>query len=827
MINIFRLTFHSLYRDWRSGELRLIAAAIVIAVASLTSVNFFTDRVKKATEAQATELLAADLVLQSQQPISPEIINQANSLDLITARTINLRSMVVAGDNLQMAEVKAVAPGYPIRGQLRTTDRLFSEEAVTESIPESGRVWIDSRLYQLLGVQIGSVISVGSSEFIVSRIISYEPDRGGDMFNIAPRLMMNIADIAATQLILPASRVEYNLLLGGTPELINNFREGLVDTDRLRIQGIRDARPELRSALDRAEQFLGLAVLVSIALAGLAVAMSAQRYATRHFDNCAILRCLGAEQKTISSMYFLQLTILSILSSLLGCGIGYLAQQVLTMLLAGMTTTELPGASLMPVLTGLGAGVITALGFAMPQLLRLRKVSPLRVLRRDLDPLPLGSFSSYAVAIIALAVLTPWQSGNIRLTAYAFLGILLTALLLTAGARLLIRYLNRFRSHVGVASRFGLANVSRRASLSTAQILGIGLGVMVMLLLALIRTDLLDNWRDRLPEGTPNYFLINIQAEDVAALNQFLEKDNRTTATIYPMIRARLTGINGEQVDPDSYTDDERRRWASREYNLTWSEALPAANTISAGQWWSTETNEPLFSLEEEIMGRLSIKLNDRLTFLIADREVTGRIASIRRIDWDTFNVNFFVVANPGTLEGYPSSYVTSFYLPSENRDLIIELVRMFPSMTVFDVDSLITEVRKIMNQVIRAVEFIFVFTLLAGVVVLIAALQTTHDERTYESALLNTLGANRRQILTSLTTEFLCIGLIAGILSAFSATLVAAMLARFVFNMDIVINYWSWLIAPLVCTIVIVVGGLAGTWRVLYTAPITVLRQN
>ncbi|MEX2352909.1 MAG: FtsX-like permease family protein [Gammaproteobacteria bacterium] len=827
MTNIPRLALLSLYRDWRAGELRLIALAIIIAVASLTSVNFFTDRVNQATELQATELLAADLVLQSRLPIPDEIIKRAQSHGLVTARIISLNSMVVAGENLQMAEVKAVDTGYPIRGQLRTTTRLFSEEISGREVPEPGMVWIDSRLYQLLGVEIGDVINVGASEFILERIITYEPDRGGDMFNIAPRLMMNLEDITDTRLILPASRVEYSLLLGGNPDVIDNFRQEIAGTDRISIQGIRDARPELRSALERAEQFLGLAVLVSIALAGLAVAMSAQRYATRHFDNCAIMRCLGTEQKSIATLYLLQLLILSLASSLLGCLLGYLAQGGLTSILAGMTAAELPPASLMPLVTGMAAGVITVLGFAMPQILRLTAVSPLRVLRRDLDPLPAGSVSSYAAAILTLVLLTPWQSGNTALTAYSLLGIIMTAILLTTGAMLLIRFLNRLRTRVGVASRFGLANVARRANLSIAQILAIGLGVMVMILLTLIRTDLLDNWRNRLPEGTPNYFLINIQEEDVDRIQTFLEQDNRTTATIYPMIRARLTEINGQEVDPDSYSDEEKRRWTRREYNLTWSEGLPAANQLIEGDWWPAGSDEPMFSLEEEIMDRLGVSLNDTMTFLIAGREVTGRIASVRRIDWDSFNVNFFIVASPGTLEGYPASYVTSFFLPAENRDLIIDLVKTFPSVTVFDVDALITEVRRIMNQVILAVEFIFGFTLLAGIIVLIAALQTTHDERSYETALLSALGASRRQILSSLTTEFLCLGLIAGILSALSASIVEAVLARFVFNMDITFNYWTWLLAPLICTAVIVLGGLAGTRRTLYTPPVVVLRQN
>jgi len=825
---ILQLAVKSLQRDWRSGEIRLIAIAIVIAVASLTSVGFFTDRVRQATEIQATELLAADLVLQSRQPVPAEVRDLATESGLATTAIISTRSMVMVGDNLQMAEVKAVEAGYPIRGSLRTSTDLFTPEAVTRDIPAPGTVWIDSRLYQLLGIRIGSEVNVGSTSLTVARIITYEPDRGGDMFNIAPRLLMNLADIPATKLILPASRIDYSLLLGGRQDTIEQFREGIKDRRGLRIQGIRDARPELKSALERAEQFLGLAALVSVALAGLAVAMSAQRYVLRHFDNCAIMRCLGADQKTIMTIYLLQLLMLSVLGSLAGCAIGYAGQMVLGSMLAGMTTSELPAASLWPLFTGMAAGTITAIGFALPQILRLARVSPLRVLRRDMDPLPLAAIGSYGTAVAALALLTPWQSGNLSLTLYTFAGMLLTALLLTGGAYLLLRFLHRFRNRVGTAFRFGLANISRRSGPSVAQILGIGLGVMIMLLLTLVRTDLLNEWRGRLPEGTPNYFLINISADDVPTLNRFLADNSKAAAAIYPMISARLVAINNEPVNPDAYPTEAGQRWARRAYNLTWSESLPAANQIAAGEWWGESgVDEPQFSFEEEIARDLGLTIGDTVTFLIAGKEVTARITSTRRVQWDTFNVNFFVIANPDTLTDAPATYVTSFYLEPADKGLIIDLVRAFPSVTVYDVDALISEVRKIMDQVIRTVEFVFGFTLLAGIVVLAAALQTTHDERTYESALLSTIGAGRRQILAGLAAEFICIGMIAGVLAAFSATLVEVVLAKYVFNMDIVINYLVWLIAPLACTAVILAAGLAGTWRVLSTPPMILLRQN
>ena len=824
-----RLALQSLQRDWRSGELLLIAVAVVIAVASLTSVGFFTDRVGKATERHATELLAADLVVTSRHPIPAAIREDARRHGLATTETLRFRSVTVRGEKLQMAEAKAVEAGYPLRGRLRIAHRLFGPETVTDSLPQPGQAWAAPRLLQSLGMQVGDQLSLGAVKLTVTAVLTYEPDRGGDLFNIAPRLLLNLADVPATGLILPGSRVRYSLLVAGSADAVAAFRREIKsrnDQD-LRIEGIRDARPELKRALDRSQQFLGLTALISIALAGLAVAMSAQRYALRHFDHCAILRCLGAEQGFITRLYVIQLLILAVAASLAGCALGYLAQEGLAALTAGMTREPLPSPSAAPLLTGLATGLVTVLGFAMPQLLRLRRVSPLRVLRRDLVPVPLSGAAVYGLAVLALAALTPWQSGNTTLTAYAFAGILATLVLLALGARLLIRQLRRLRSRAGAAFRFGLANIARRADLSMAQVLGIGLGVMVMLLLTLIRTDLLDTWRDRLPADAPNYFLINIQPSQVDAVRAFIRKRAGVSTDLHPMVRGRLTAINGKAVDPDSYHQPRARRLAARDFNLSWASHLLGDNRVQAGKWWGKgDSGRTLFSVEQGIADTLHIRLGDKLTYTVAGREVTGTVANLRWVDWDSFNVNFFVVANPGTLEGFPSTYISSFYLPPTHKELLINLIKRFPSITVIDVDAILTEVRAIMAQVSRTVEFVFGFTVLAGIIVLLAALQTTHDERSRESALLSALGASRRQILAGLAAEFASLGLLTGILAAFAATLVEAVLAQHVFKMDVVVNPLVWLIAPLVCTAVITVFGLAGTRHVLRTPPLAVLRR-
>jgi putative ABC transport system permease protein len=833
-MNTFKFALTALKRDWYSGELRLIGVSILIAVACLTSVSFFTDRVRRATEQQATELLAADLVLISSAQINNEYLNLATDTGLNFSLNESFRSVVVKDDMLELAEVKAVDSNYPIRGQLRISDSLFGEEHVTDLIPDQGTVWIDSRLMQALQVRPGDSIQLGANQFVVSKILTYEPDRGGDLFNIAPRLLMNRADLDATGLILPGSRIQYRLLLGGNTESITRYRnqiqidESQIDIDNnIRIQGIKDARPEIKTALDRAEQFLGLAALVSIALAGLAIAMSAQRYAIRHYDNCAIMRCLGLQQKQITQIYLFQLIILGLLCSLLGCVIGYFAQEGLNNLMTGMTQNSLPKPSLLPVLSGMLAGLITVLAFALPQLIRLRKVSPLRVLRRDLTPLPLNNYFIYVIAVFALMLLSPWQSGNIDLTVYTLLGLFLTAILLAVSARLMFNLLRRLQPKLRMEARYGLANVTRRSNQSVIQIIGIGIGITAMLLLTLIRTDLLENWQNRLPDEAPNYFLINIQPDQVNEIRSFLSNSLDNDIQLHPMIRGRLTQINDIPVNLDNYQDPRAKRLAAREFNLSYAETMQNDNRLVSGSWWTQElTNENYFSVEEGIAESLGIKLGDTLTYLIAGQELNGKVVNLRWVEWDSFNVNFFVVSNPEALTTYPSTFISSFYLPDSERSLLIELVKHYPSITIFDVDAIMKQVRTIMNQVVRTIEFVFIFTLLTGLAVLIAALQATHDERTQESALMSALGANRKQIVSGLIAEFMCLGLVTGLLSAIAASIIELVLAEFVFKIDIAVNPLIWVIAPIACCLIIVITGLLGTRKVLSSSPMLILRN-
>ncbi len=831
-MNTFKFALTSLRRDWKSGELRLIGISVILAVACLTSVSFFIDRVHRATEQQATELLAADLLLISSSKIEDKFVDRAIHSSLTYSLNESFRSVVVKDDKLELSEVKAVDSNYPIRGHLKISDSLFGEERITDSIPASGEVWVDSRLMQVLNITIGDKVNLGASNFTVSKRLTYEPDRGGDLFNIAPRLLMNREDLDATGLILPASRVQYRLLLGGDNKTLEQFRENVKTSEKnensnLRIQSIRDARPEINSALERAEQFLGLATLVSIALAGLAIAMSAQRYASRHYDSCAIMRCLGLQQNQITRIYLYQLLIIGILCSLLGCGFGYIAQEGLNKLMTGMAQVSLPAPSLLPFLKGLLSGLLTVLAFALPQLLSLRTISPLRVLRRDLNPLPLNSYIIYLIAILTLIFLSPWQSGSIKITFHTLLGLFITAIVLALAAKQMLKLLKRFQPKLKMSARYGLANVTRRSNQSTVQIIGIGLGITVMLLLTLIRTDLLESWKERLPENAPNYFLINMQADQAEDIKNMITKELNKEVSLHPMIRGRLMKINDQPVSADNYSEPRTKRLATREFNLSFADTMQPDNKIVEGEWWdNTDRNKNYFSIEEGIAEKLGIKLGDELTYFIAGEMITGKVTSVRWLEWDSFNVNFFVVSNPEALGSFSSTYITSFYLPAEQRLLLVDLVKQFPSMTILDMDAILTQVKNIMQQVIRAVEFVFIFTILTGLTVLFAAIQSTHDERTNEAALMSALGARRKQVVSGLIAEFLFLGLITGILSAIAATTIELILAEYVFKIDIAINPLTWIIAPLACCLIIVSTGLYGTRKVLTTPPMTVLRK-
>jgi putative ABC transport system permease protein len=824
-----RLSYRLLKREWRAGELRVLLAALVITVASITAVGLFTDRMERAMEMGANELLAGDMLIISSEAIGAEIEEEAIRRDLETARLLSFRSVTVVGDRFQLAAVKAVNDAYPLRGELRVGDAPFTFGEPTTNVPAPGEVWIDARLLGILGISVGDTLELGVRRFRVAKVLSYEPDRGGDLFSIAPRLLMNLADVPSTELVQRGSRVRHRLVFAGPQPSIDDFRTWLLPRLKAqeRIQGVRDARPELRTALERANQFLGLAALVSVLLAGIAIAVAARRHAERHLDGAALLRCLGASQATVMRVYTLEVLGLGLIGSAIGCLLGYGAQALISRVLGSMILAELPTPSWLPLATGSATGLAVLAAFALPPILRLRKVSPARVLRRDLGPLPAATIGTYAVAVIFCVALIAWHARDASLAAYVIGAGAGTVLALCALAYVLIRVLNRLRQRVGTAWRFGLANITRRARGSVMQMVAFGLGIMMLLLISLVRGDLLAEWREQLPPDAPNYFLINVQPDEVEALQAMLAEQGLTSAALYPMVRGRLVAINDQPVQPDDYADARAQRLAAREFNLSWSAEPGSDNRIIEGRWWSRdEHGSPLLSIEKGIGQTLGFGMGDALTFRIAGQALTARVQSVRDVEWDSFKVNFFVVAPPGLLDDYPATYITSFHLPDDQRPMLIELVRRFPSVTVIDVDALLAKVREIMERADQGMRYVFLFTLLAGFTVLLAAIQSTLDERRHESAILRTLGADRSDVRRGLLAEFLTLGALAGGLAAFASTLLSAWLASQVFHFPYHGNPWVWLIGVGGGSVGIGLAGLLGTRMVLRHPPMESLRR-
>ena len=837
----FKLTLllglRMLRRDWRSGELAVLAVAIVVAVTCFTAVAFFTDRIGQALKFQASELIGADLRVAMDHPIRDELLHQAQTLGLTTAETQQFRSMVLAGDNSMLAEIKAVSDSYPLRGRLRISDQAYITDHVTQDIPPQGEVWVEPRLLTTLKLNVGDVLQVGVSKLRIAAVLSYEPDRSGEMFSIAPRLMMNREDLPATQLIQEGSRIRYNLLVAGETKIVERYRNSIKKHLQRgeNIEGVQDARQEVRIALERAQQFLGLAAIVSLILSCVAIAMSARRYAERHLNTCALMRCIGAQQQQISMIFLVQMLVLGITASLVACGFGYLAQTVLVDIMQGLFVVTLPPASLLPVLSGVVIGLVSLLGFAIPSVIRLRDVPPLRVLRKDLGGLPPFAVSSYLAGILALCGVLIWQAGDVKLGLIIIGGIAGTVLLLVLISHVLLRLLQTLPAHSGVAWRFGLNNILRRKRNSMIQIIAFGIGIMVLLLLTLVRSDLLAMWRDSLPADASNRFVINIQPDQVQAVEAFFHAHDMGSTSLYPMIRGRLQSINGKEVVAQDQEDMRAQRLASREFNLSWADSMQSDNKIVAGKWWpvssaaagQAQVSTAQYSVEQGLAKTLGIKLGDSVTFLIAGQPLTAKVTSLRTVKWDTFKPNFFVLTPPGVLDTYPASYITSFYLAPDKAMLLNELVKTFPNLTVIDISAIMQHVRLIIERVSLAVEYVFLFTLMAGLMVLYAAIQATQSERQKENAILRSLGASKKRLLLSMLTEFSLLGAMAGLLAAIVALFNAYIVAERVMDLQYVFNGWILLTGLLGGSLGIGLAGTLGTRKVLVKPPLQTLRYS
>jgi putative ABC transport system permease protein len=829
-MNTLRFALRSLVRDLRAGELTVLLTAMIVAVTSMTSVGFFTDRVARAVAAQAAETLAADLVIRSPAPLADRYLDAGAARGLQTAVTTEFPTVAIAPGGRSLSIVSGVSPGYPLRGQVRITDELFGESYTATTVPEPGTAWAEAGVMARLDVAVGDIISLGKAQFTLTRVLEFRPDQGFGFVSLAPSILVNVSDVPAMDVIKPGSRVTYKQLYAGTTEQVARFRaeyEDALDPEE-QMSTVEDASEQITAAIDRARRFLTLSSLVTVILAAVATAMAARRYALRHLDTVALLKSLGARQSFIQFTTFMQLLLIILATALIGTALGYAAQYVLGFLSARFTPFALPEPSMQAAVLGLVTSATIALGFALPHVLQLKTTPPLRVLRHELAPPPLRASVVYGVALLALVLMIWSIVRDFRLLAYVVLGVVGTTLLATAGGWALVRVFTRFRGAGGVAWRYGLANISRRGRESVIQIVAFGLGLMVLLLLTIVRNDVLQDWRRTLPDDAPNYFLLNIEPNDWDGIAALFNEELGATPDFLPLIRGRLTTIRGVPINDYEFPDPQGSNFARREANLTWTPTLPESNRLVAGEWWPEDYSGDLqVSLEDDFARQLGVEIGDVLGFSVGGETVTAPVVSLRFVEWDSLAPNFYMIFSPGDVRNLPQTYLSSLYIDANKRNVLRELLQKYPGVTVFDLEVTLAQVRSIIDRASMAVQYVFLFTLLAGVVVMLAAVQITRDERRFESAILHTLGARRRQILQGIAAEFIALGGLAGFLAALGATVIGFMLARFVFDLGYSVNPLLWAVGLFSGAAIVGITGTLATRKAVSEPPVAVLRNG
>ncbi len=811
-VDIPRMAWRQLVRDFRAGELRLLVVAVMLAVGALTAVGFFADRLNTALARDARALLGGDAVVASDQPAPPELAEQARALKLAVATTVSFPSMARApeasGGAARLVAVKAVSDGYPLRGRLRLRD-ADGREVDLATAPTEGRLWVDAALLDALALRIGDTLLLGDAALTIERIIVLEPDRGAGFMSFAPRVMLNERDLAATGLVQPASRITYRLAVAGNQRdgdaAVREFvrwTEERVKSEQLRglrIQALESGRPEMRQTLDRAEKFLKLVALLAALLAAVAVAIAARDFAQRHLDDCAMLRVLGAPQRAIGATYLLEFGGVGLLASLLGVLLGLAVHFGFVWFLGSLLRVTLPPPGFAPALFGLGVGMTLLASFGLPPVLQLARVPPLRVIRRDLGGLKPASMLILLAGGVGFVALMLAASSDLKLGGLAVGGFAAAVALFAGLSYAAVRVLKSAVPESRAPRWLVLATrqVAARPAFAVLQVSALGVGLLALALLVLLRTDLIASWRAATPADAPNRFVVNLQPDQAEAFQARLREAGVARFDWYPMIRGRLVSINGRSVSAESYVDDRARRLVEREFNLSHQAAPPSHNTVVGGQWTADEADS--FSVEEGLMDTLDLELGDRIAFDMGGQVREGRITSVRKVDWGSMRVNFFVMFPLSRIDGVPVSYISAFRAPAQ-PGFDNALSRDFPNITNIDVSASIAQVQQVLDQVIRAVEFLFAFTLATGLVVLFAAVTATREARAREYAVMRALGAGSRLLARVQRVELLGVGALAGLLASLAAVVVGSLLARYVFE-------FTWNVSPAVP----LVGTLAG----------------
>lgn len=823
----FGLALRQLRREFRLSEYLVLIFALVLSVAAVTSVGFFANRVERAMAAQAATLIAADAVLSSPSPINETIRDRAAQDSLQTADVIEFPSVVLTMDGeTALVSVKAVTESYPLRGELKLTNELYGTERVAGDAPESGTVWIDPRLAGTMQVAVGDSLLFGDSEVTISALVAFEPDRSADVFQMAPRLMMNANDLASSGLLGEGSRARYRMLVAGSESVISSFVGWFdsADTPNTQLQTVEEGRPAVQTALVNARRFLGLAAAVAVLLSSAAVALAARQIAERDMNTGSLMRTFGASGNTVLRVVLIRLGLIALAATVVGSVVGYLAQFGLSSLLGQWFSAELPQPSLTPLLGGMLCAVLALVGFCLPSLVRAVDTPVLQVLRRDLPVAQPSILLAVSSALAALGLLLVWLTRDWKLGLLLLLGMLLVIFLLVVISRVLVALSVRVESEY---LRRALESLRRRPDSVSLQIAAFSVGLLAILLLTLVRNDVLGAWQRQIPDDAPNFFLVNIQPEEVGSVQQFLKSRGVENNTVYPMIRARLESINQKPVDEIEFDDRHGERFAERDFNLSYLAEPRSDNKIIAGQWWGNDVAAPLFSVEEDFADDLGVGIGDDLQFRIADKIVTGTVHNIREVDWESFAVNFFVVGTPLGFDDKPASFVSSVYVPDRKSEFVRDLVSEYGGVTVLEIGAMLDRVTGILDRAALAVQYVFVFTLLAGLLVLWASVLASRRERFREAAILRTLGASRRYLSSSTTREFVLIGLLAGLIASTVASIIGWLVVERVMELSYEFNIWLWVVGIAAGVAGVLIAGKLATRPVLNQLPIAVLQSQ
>ncbi len=833
--SFLRLGWRTLWCDVRAGELRLLLVAVTLAVAALTSVGFFADRLQGGLARDALQLLGGDVVLVSDAPTPAALVQQAQALGLQTATSMGFPTMARApeaqGGGVKLVALKSVQPGYPLRGNMQVADAPGAAPYATREIPAQGEVWVDAQLLEALDLAMGDFLLLGDAQLRIGRLITLEPDRGGGFTGFAPRAMLNAADMAATGVVQPASRIAYRFAVAGAPSAVQAFsRWAALQVQEPGVRGVRlesldSGRPEMKQTLERAQKFLNLVALLAALLSAVAVALAARGFAASHLDASALLRVLGQSQRTIALSYTFEFVLVGLFASVLGVALGFAVHYVFVLLLAGLVSSALPAASLWPAALGLGVGLTLLLAFGLPPVLQLAQVPPLRVMRRDVGALRPASLAVLALGVSGFAALLLVVSSDLKLGLIAVGGfagaVLLFAALAWAAVQVLRRSVNETRAPrwLVLATR----QIAARPAYAVVQVSSLAVGLLALVLLVLLRTDLLASWRQATPADAPNRFVINVQPDQSEAFQQALRRAGVAQYDWYPMIRGRLVAVNGKPVGAADYTDDRAQRLIEREFNLSTAVEVPSHNPVVAGRWTSNEAGA--ISMEDGIATTLGLKLGDELRFDIGGVTKDARITSLRKVDWGSMRANFFAMYPVAHLDGVAITYLAAFHAP-DKAGFDNALVQQFPNITSVDMAATLAQVQSVLDQVIKAVEFLFAFTLAAGLVVLFAAVTATREERAREYAIMRALGARASLLRQVQRAELAGVGLLAGFLASAVAMGVGWALAHYVFEFTWTASLWVPLVGSVVGAVLALLAGWWGLREVLQRPVMDTLRR-